>query len=132
MNMRMHRTLSGVTVTAIVAALLWWLLRAIATPQGPAIEPSISDSTRRELVELRSGLDDLRATTLRAARERPAMRPDTPGSLGEHIVPSPQLPPKPSPQRSPAPTPEERARDRAEIAAQIDIKFAAEQLDPAW
>lgn len=124
--MKVHRILSGLAVVAIAAGLLWWLLPG----STPVPELHARDATRADLAALRSEVDSLRGATARATRERHATRPDPADGAGPRVMPARE--PVPTAAPVPPPSAEQRAIERVEMAAQIDSKFAAEQVDPAW
>ncbi|HEY0992689.1 MAG TPA: hypothetical protein VGD80_36800 [Kofleriaceae bacterium] len=110
-------------VVAAVAVALGWGLRSEPAVQGD----QASGATREEIAALRKEIDGLRAgaQVTRAAIARVAPGPDRAGAAvapgtepaahAEHDGPAAQRMPEP-----------------AQVAAQLDVKFAAQDSDPAW
>lgn len=111
-------------VVAVIAAALGWMLRGGRAGQ----DEQPPDPTRKEVAALRNEIDGLRAGTqvTRAALARVAASPDRAGAAvaarAEPAAPEPHDGAS-APQRMP---------DPAQVAAQLDVKFAAQDSDPAW
>jgi hypothetical protein len=125
----MRRTLISGSVVAVLAAGLVWSLRS-----GDPAAPVRSDdgATRRELAQLRSELSDLRVRNLGVARA--AFDPAAPATAPASATSDRKTPSEPAAaeeSRDAAGT-RQRMPGPVELVAQLDSKFAAEDVDPAW
>jgi len=109
---------------ALGAAFGWAVLRG-----DPPAQDRASDHTQEELSALRKELDGLRAgnQATRAQLARVATGPDrsAPVERAEPVEPAP-------PGDRDAPVARQRTPEPAEVVAQLDGKFAAQDSDPAW